>query len=172
MANEKNELTYAERGATRGDLPAGYRHVRRRDRLGTGVATFERASEALLTWQMHRGAGLTVLSAPPRASVDSVVVTRLGPPVVGVVVPCRVVYVVDEPRRRGFAYGTLPGHPATGEESFLVEWDEDDSVALAIRAFSRPATLVARLGGPVTRAVQGWVTGGYVRALRRAVSGP
>ena len=25
--------------------------------------------------------------------------------------PCRVVYVIDEPDVRGFAYGTLPGHP-------------------------------------------------------------
>jgi uncharacterized protein (UPF0548 family) len=31
-------------------------------------------------------------------------------------VPCRVVYVVDEPRRAGFAYGTLPGHPEIGGE--------------------------------------------------------
>ncbi len=30
--------------------------------------------------------------------------------------PCRVVYEVERPDARGFAYGTLPGHPATGEE--------------------------------------------------------
>ena len=36
-------------------------------------------------------------------------------------IPARVVYVVDEPARRGFAYGTLHGHPESGEEAFLVE---------------------------------------------------
>ena len=39
--------------------------------------------------------------------MGSEVIVHLGP----VRAPCRVVYVVDEPDRRGFAYGTLPGHP-------------------------------------------------------------
>jgi uncharacterized protein (UPF0548 family) len=34
---------------------------------------------------------------------------------IGFKAPVRVVYVVDEPTRRGFAYGTLPGHPESGE---------------------------------------------------------
>lgn len=162
------ELTYREHGATRDrDLPAGYRHVLRRARLGDGATSFERASEALFGWHVHRGAGLAVLAAPPRPAVGEVVVTRLGPPVLGPIAPCRIVYVVDEPRRRGFAYGTLPGHPASGEEAFLVEWAEDDGVYLNIRAFSRPATITARLGGPVARRIQDIVTDRYVRSLRR-----
>jgi uncharacterized protein (UPF0548 family) len=164
----RGELTYPEQGATRdGQLPAGYRLVVRRERLGSGEATFHRAVEALLDWRMHRGAGLAVLSAPPRPAVGEVVVTRLGPPVLGPIAPCRIVYVVDEPRRRGFGYGTLPGHPASGEEAFLVEWADDDGVYLVIRAFSRPATALARLGGPVARWIQDIVTDRYVRALRR-----
>lgn len=163
------ELTYAEPGATRRDdgLPAGYRHVRRRERLGAGSATFTRAVDALFGWHMHRGAGLAVLSAPPSPVVGGIVVTRLGPPVLGPVVPCRIVYVVDEPRQRGFGYGTLPGHPATGEEAFLVEWADDDEVFFVIRAFSRPASILARLGGPVARRIQDIVTGQYVSSLRR-----
>jgi uncharacterized protein (UPF0548 family) len=161
--------TYAETGATRGDgpLPAGYRHLDRRERLGAGEATFTRAVDALFGWRMHRGAGLAVLAAPPAPAVGEVVVTRLGPPVLGQRIPCRIVYVVDEPRRRGFGYGTLPGHPARGEEAFVVEWADNDDVYLVIRAFSRPATLLARLGGPVTGWVQNIATERYVRALRR-----
>lgn len=53
--------------------------------------------------------------------------------------PVRVVYVVDEPNRKGFAYGTLPGHPESGEESFIVERTDDGSVWLAITALSRPS---------------------------------
>lgn len=163
--------TYAEQGATRGDgpLPAGYRHVVRRERLGHGEATFRRAVDALFGWRMHRGAGLAVVTAPPAPAVGEVVVTRLGPPILGVTVPCRIVYVIDEPRRQGFGYGTLPGHPARGEEAFVVEWADDDTVYFVIRAFSRPATLLARLGGPVTRLVQDIATNRYVRALRRLV---
>jgi uncharacterized protein (UPF0548 family) len=85
---------------------------------------------------------------------------------VGVVVPCRVVYVINEPSRSGFAYGTLPGHPEKGEEAFVVELSTDGQVHLVIRAFSRPATLLARAGGPLTRAIQELITERYVRALR------
>ena len=35
----------------------------------------------------------------------------------------RVVFVIDEPGRFGFAYGTLPRHVESGEERFLVERD-------------------------------------------------
>jgi uncharacterized protein (UPF0548 family) len=165
------ELTYREHGATRdGQLPSGYRHVIRRERLGDGEATFTRAVAALFGWRMHRGAGLAVLSAPAWPAVGEIVITRLGPPVLGPIAPCRIVYMVDEPRRRGFGYGTLPGHPASGEEAFLVERAEDDGVYLVIRAFSRPATISARLGGPVARWIQDIVTDRYVRALRRLVT--
>ena len=52
----------------------------------------------------------------------------------------RVVYVIDEPRRRGFAYGTLAGHPERGEEAFVVEQTDEGSVWLTISSFSRPST--------------------------------
>ena len=90
---------------------------------------------------------------------------RLGWRALGVSAPVRVVYVVDEGRRRGFAYGTLPGHPESGEEAFVVEHLEDDTVRFAITAFSRPATLLAKLGGPVSRLVQSRVTNRYLRAV-------
>lgn len=52
----------------------------------------------------------------------------------------RVVYVVDEPNRKGFAYGTLAQHPESGEESFIVDRTDDGSVWLTITSFSRPST--------------------------------
>lgn len=74
-------------------------------------------------------------------------------------------YVIDDPRRKGFAYGTLPGHPESGEEAFVVELHEDSSVTFTITAFSRPHRLLAKLGGPVSRAVQARVTDRYLHAL-------
>ncbi|MBI5160997.1 MAG: DUF1990 domain-containing protein [Micrococcales bacterium] len=79
--------------------------------------------------------------------------------------PCRVVYVVDEPQRRGFAYGTLPGHAARGEEAFLVDRRDDGSVWITIRAFSRPATPFWWLVDPILRVVQRVFTQRYLRAL-------
>ena len=82
--------------------------------------------------------------------------------------PIRVVYLVEEPGRRGFAYGTLPGHPESGEESFVVEHLSDDSVWVVIRAFSRPSTLFYRLGYPVLRWMQHRFTKRYLRSLSPA----
>ena len=90
------------------------------------------------------------------------VVVGLGP----VRAPCRVVYVVDEPDRRGFAYGTLPGHPESGEELFAVRHDPaDDAVYAEVVAFSRHATWWSRAAGPVTSLIQRIVTARYVEAV-------
>jgi uncharacterized protein (UPF0548 family) len=161
------ELTYGEHGATRDRLPAGYNHVRRDVRLGTGPAVFENAVDGLLGWAMHRGAGMSVTASEPRAAPGVVVVLRLGWGPVGIAAACRVVYCVEEPDRRGFAYGTLPGHPERGEEAFVVRLLPDGEVRFTITAFSRPASVTARAGGPVTRQAQAYVSDRYVRALQR-----
>jgi uncharacterized protein (UPF0548 family) len=96
------------------------------------------------------------------AAVGSEVIVTLGP----VSVPCRVVYVLDEPDHRGFAYGTLPGHAETGEELFAVRYDPaDDAVYAEVTAFSRHGTWWSRLAGPVTSLVQRVVSRRYVRCV-------
>jgi uncharacterized protein (UPF0548 family) len=49
-----------------------------------------------------------------------VLILSLGVAAIRLRAPCRIVYVIDEPDRRGFAYGTLPGHPERGEEAFII----------------------------------------------------
>lgn len=84
--------------------------------------------------------------------------------------PARVVYVVDEPRRKGFAYGTIAGHPEDGEEAFLVEIWDDGSVWIVIRAFSRPASRLWWCVSPVLRFMQERYTRRYGRALAGPIS--
>jgi uncharacterized protein (UPF0548 family) len=111
---------------------------------------------------MLRGAGLRVRATTEVATVGSEVIVGLGP----VRAPCRVVYVVDEPNRRGFAYGTLPGHAETGEELFAVRYDPaDEAVRAEVVAFSRHSTWWSRLAGPFTSMVQRVVSKRYLRAL-------
>jgi uncharacterized protein (UPF0548 family) len=86
-------------------------------------------------------------------------------------IPARVVYVIDEPLRKGFAHGTLPGHPETGEEAFIVEYRDDDSVWLTIRAFSRPSSWIFWVGYPIMRLMQGIYTSRYERALAGPIEG-
>ena len=85
-----------------------------------------------------------------------------------VAAPVRVVYVIDEVDRVGFAYGTMKGHPESGEESFVVARHEDDSVWLTVRAFSRPSTWYYRLVWPILRMQQARFTRSYLRALHPA----
>ncbi|MFI0241287.1 DUF1990 family protein [Streptomyces sp. NPDC016845] len=162
-------LTYREVGATLAEdtgLPPGYAHLDRRVRLGSGQECFERAGAAVLSWGAQRGAGLSVTPGDDvREGAD--VVLRL----LGLRIPCRVVRVVRDATRIGFAYGTLPGHPERGEEAFLVVRDADGSVWFRIRAFSRPGRWYTRMAGPVARLVQGWATQRYLRAVAKECRG-
>jgi uncharacterized protein (UPF0548 family) len=81
--------------------------------------------------------------------------------------PVRVVAVIDEPTRRGFSYGTLPGHPLSGEELFVVERRDDDSVWLTIRSISRPSAPVWWALLPLVRLVQAIFLSRYEHALTR-----
>jgi uncharacterized protein (UPF0548 family) len=155
-------LTYSELGATAGPLPAGYHHVLKSAVIGSGRSRFEDAADKGMRWGMLRGAGLRVEATTEVAAVGSEVIVHLGP----VRAPCRVVYVVDEPDRRGFAYGTLPGHAESGEERFVVRYDPArDEVHADVTAFSRHATWWSRLGSPVTSVAQRVITERYLRAL-------
>jgi uncharacterized protein (UPF0548 family) len=155
-------LTYSEVGATAGPLPAGYHHVQKSAVIGRGRRRFEEAADAGMRWGMLRGAGVRVDATSDVAAVGSDVIVHLGP----VSAPCRVVYVVDEPDRRGFAYGTLPGHAESGEERFMVRYDPvSDEVHAEVVAFSRHGTWWSRLGSPITSVIQRVVTNRYLRAL-------
>ena len=155
-------FTYAELGATQGPLPDGYHHVGESATIGHGRERFEAAGDAVLRWGMLRGAGARVRATSEVAHVGAEVIVGLGP----VSAPCRVVYVLDEPDRRGFAYGTLRGHPETGEELFAVRYDAaDDAVIAEVTAFSRHGTWLAGLAGPITSFVQGVMSRRYVRAV-------
>ena len=142
--------------------------MRRSAVLGTGRQCFDRASDALLTWDVHRGAGLTVDSDSGRATPGTDVVLGWGVGLLRLHVPCRVVMAVDEASAKGFAYGTLAGHPESGEELFVVRLDGDDVVHLDIVAFSRPARWYSRLAAPLTSRVQQHVTGRYLASSRDA----
>ena len=160
------EPSYAEVGATRSEeLPVGYRHDSYSGKLGRGQAVWDRACQGLRRWVLHDGAGARVFpgDAPLLAGHTVLVLLSLGP--VTTVAPCRIVYVTDEPDRFGFAYGTLPGHPERGEESFIVQRDESTRTWLDIRAFSVPAEPLARVAAPVSRAIQRRVSQRYVDSL-------
>jgi uncharacterized protein (UPF0548 family) len=164
------DLTYPEVGATRdASLPADYGQVHRDIIVGAGQAAFDRAVDGLFDWDVHRGAGLAVNSRDTRVAPGVVVVLQACGGPTRLTIPCRVIYTIDDADRKGFAYGTLPGHPEQGEEAFLVTLGSTGEVRFQVRAFSRPASLLARLGGPLTRRIQEYATDRFVNSIMRIV---
>jgi uncharacterized protein (UPF0548 family) len=138
-------LTYPEVGATAGPPPPGYHHLGFVSQIGVGRQRFEEAADAVMHWGMQRGAGLRVKASSDVVTVGAVVLIGLG----FLKAPCRVVYVIEEPDARGFAYGTLYGHPESGEERFVVRHDPNTAAVYAeVSAFSRPATWWSKAAGP------------------------
>ena len=166
------DLTYADVGATAGELPGGYRHLRRETVLGSGAEVFGRAADALLHWRMHRAAGLRgdATSTAAERGTTLVQAVRVGP--VWTTAPCRVVWAAREPQRVAFAYGSLPGHPESGEEAFAVEHGSDGVVRFRVVAFTVPGTLLVAALGPVAALLQARAVDRYLAALRRLAINP
>jgi uncharacterized protein (UPF0548 family) len=183
--------TYSPVGATRpGDKrwtqpPSGYRTYERTVRIGHGEADWAGAAGALLRWGVKERSGFTVEPDPgpapgvgPRPSpggADGLVergrsywlVAALGPFTVRE--PVRVVAVVEEADRCGFAYGTLQGHPVSGEEAFIVHRTPGGDVWLTLRSLTRAAPGRWRLAFPAALVAQRWYRRRYLRALRSPV---
>ncbi|WP_121159164.1 DUF1990 family protein [Micromonospora pisi] len=159
-------LTYPETGATlTGELPPGYRHLRYRTRLG--AVDLASAGDAVLDWRLHRAAGIRIEASAPRAAEGVTVVSGLGVGRLRLRAPCRVVWAVRDEHRAGFGYGTLPGHPARGEEAFLVERDDRGDVWFGVTAFSRPAGWLMGSAGPFAVAFQQLYARHLGQTLRR-----
>jgi uncharacterized protein (UPF0548 family) len=77
----------------------------------------------------------------------------------------RVVYVVEEPDERGFAYGTVDGHAVRSEYAFLVSRRPDGSVWLEVRTVWQPATPFWRLLTPLLAASQKTAIQKFLRSL-------
>lgn len=167
--------SYSPLGATR---PAerrwtqtipGFRRYERTVLVGQGTGQWVAAASAVLDWGVKTRSGFAVV---PGEGADLRVrehrsywlVASLG--LLTVREPVRVVTVVEEPARCGFAYGTLDGHPVSGEEAFIVHRSPDGRVWLTLRSLTRPSRGGWRLVFPVLLVAQRWYRHRYLRALR------
>jgi len=154
VTQRKEDFSYSEVGATRTRPPSGYVVDHNRVRLGFGERSFHHAKELLNAWRMFDLGWIEVfprnLKIAPGATV-AVMIHHFG---FWSLNACRIIYLVDEGRRYGFAYGTLQDHAEQGEERFSIEWLDDDSVWYDILAFSRPRQWQARMAGPISRMLQ------------------
>ena len=144
---------------------------------------FTRARDRILSWQMHRDAGVRV--APSRgaargdvreraardAATHRFTVTQgdrvklsIGVGPIMIPAPCEIITVIDSDREAGFAYGTLAGHPEQGEEAFLVRMTDQGTVVGSVAAFSRPVPW-ALMGAPVLQRAQRIIAKRYLSSM-------
>ncbi|BDV30717.1 DUF1990 family protein [Microbacterium terricola] len=77
----------------------------------------------------------------------------------------RVIFAVEEGRRIGFALGTVGGSVVSGEESFMLEWRDNDEVWFTVRAFDAPAAWTYRLVKSLIRRRRRELFQRYLRAI-------
>ncbi|MFV8142001.1 DUF1990 family protein [Mycolicibacterium senegalense] len=142
--NGRRDLTYSGIGATTPGSDAwtvtanGFRRFQRTVAIGHGEAMWVFASGEVLRWGVKRRSGFRISpDADAEVGADYRISIGWGPFVVRE--PVQVVAVVDGPDRCGFAYGTLAGHPVSGEEAFIVHRDVGGTVFLTLRSLTRAA---------------------------------
>ncbi len=114
-------FSYDDVGATRSKPPAGFDVDHNRQLIGNGREDFEKAKDAIRSWKMFDfpWVRLAYTDTPIEVGREvAMIVKHFG---FYSMSSARIVYVIDEPERFGFAYGTLTGHVERGEERFSVE---------------------------------------------------
>jgi uncharacterized protein (UPF0548 family) len=165
--SQRDRVTYAPTGSSlSGPVPPGL--TRRQWSVELPVGSFDCAVRALHEWEVHRGSGLAVLTDGD-ITVGTNVAMSAPLPVGFIDVTCRIVAVVGEPDRFGFAYGTLRVHPEQGEEAFLVTRN-GSSVRFDVVGVSRPVHPLARIARPAADRLQDAAVRRYLKAMRRAVT--
>jgi uncharacterized protein (UPF0548 family) len=156
-------FSYDRAAIEEGRIPPGYERMQASRQLTR--TDFDRAVNDLLCWRAQAGAGLGMRASDIPLVAGSVVLLRFGVGPAAVTARCRVLEVIDEPSRKGFAYGSLPGHPESGAEEFVLEQDAEGRIRFTVTSVSKPATLLARASGPIGRMMQRYLTSRYLRAL-------
>ena len=155
ISSQRNlDFTYPAVGSTNATPPPGFTVDHNRVQLGHGEATYKRAVEALKKWRHFELGWVAIVPRGVAIEVGATVAVKARAFGTWSLSAARVVYVIDESRRFGFAYGTLPDHVECGEERFLIEWLADDSVWYDIFAFSKPRHALVRLSFPLARLLQ------------------
>ncbi|NUN99922.1 MAG: DUF1990 domain-containing protein [Saprospiraceae bacterium] len=149
------DITYEHRGASaKSQKVPGFDNDFQRVNIGQGSAAFEQACAAIRNWSMFPPGWTIIL--PRHTPIRAGETVAMYAKAFGVWWrnSCRIIYVIEEPGRFGFAYGTLPGHIECGEELFMAEQDENGQVWYTIRAFSKPKRWYAKIAYPLMRGFQ------------------
>ncbi|MGW2094274.1 DUF1990 family protein [Promicromonospora sukumoe] len=170
----RRALSYAVVGGTtpadeQWQPPDGWRAYEHTVRLGSGTDLWDAASSAVLSWGIKTRSGFAV--DPPLEAGRSArpgerywLIARIGPSRVRE--PVQIITTVSTCNRAALTYGTLEGHPVSGEEAFIVHRDDDGHVSLTLRSLTRAGRGVWRGLFPLILIAQRVYRRRYLRALR------
>lgn len=173
----RGELNYPGIGSTEhGPPPDGYPCLVSQAYLGEGLATYRRVAQGILGWELQKRSGLRVRTDSDAVVPGARVVSGFGVGPFRINAPCEVVWVRRPapgggPQSAGFGYGTLPGHPARGEEAFEVEVDGQGRVFFKVTAFSRHSNWFYTTGGVLARRAQRHITSRYIESAHELAAG-
>jgi uncharacterized protein (UPF0548 family) len=162
-------FTYDAVGATKTTPPQDFTVDHNRIEIGQGEKDFNIAIDVMRNWKQFDLGWVSIVPDGVKLEVGATVVVKARALGTWSLSAARVIYLIEEPRRFGFAYGTLPDHIASGEERFLVEWLADDSVWFDILAFSRPRHPLVRINLPLARMLQKRFTRDSKRRMQEEV---
>lgn len=97
-------FSYPEVGQTRNsEAIDGYRMTDLTRMVGTGIEAFRRSVECVVSFDMHRAAGLDVMADSSSATEGGNLLLGLPVGPFKLRAPCRVVYVIEASNTGGFA---------------------------------------------------------------------
>lgn len=141
--------------------------------IGRGRDDFERARRAMEAWRMLRLGWIERVGPPAPIRPGVLVGTLARQTPLWFLNVGRIVAVEDAPDVFAFSYGTLREYPIHGEERFSVELDAaTGAVTFGIFSFSRPATLLTRVGRPMVGLLQRRFCREATAAMRLGTAGP
>lgn len=172
QATAQLPYSYPEIGATQStNYPNGYTIDHNQIELGSNDKTFERAREALKSWLPQQATKIGVHPKSAKLKPDeSFLLAIVELPFFVIAAPSRVVYLIDEEHRFGYAYGTLKGHPERGEVRFLVQREMHGQVVFQVDSFSKRSSRLVKLARPIARRIQIRATQIYLSSMREFVN--
>lgn len=153
-SNALTAFSYSDLGCTRGRNVAGFNTDRFRIELGTGEITFEKAKRALRDWRGF-STDWVRLCWPYKKIVPGTVVAVLAHHYgIYSVNAARIVYAVDEPKRFGYALGSLTSHMVRGEMLLVTYLQDDGRVYYELTSITRPGHWLSWVFYPLARQLQ------------------
>ena len=172
------DFSYAEVGASRYDetfeTADDYNFDHNRIIVGDGAEDYAKAVAAVKNWKMFDLSWVELHRSDTPIVVGENVAVLANHFGFWSLNASRIVYIIEENNRTveryGFAYGTLSEHGESGEERFTVEFHkENGEVWYDLYAFSKPQHILAQIGFPIARMLQGEFAEDSKKAMLRAV---